>query len=132
MKYFVYLRMSAVITLLVSAVCILLTTYQWRTYDKINRLEVFWVSEALLVILMSHSILSIALYNYYPNKSIPKSYLIIYRIAEVGCWLCVVLLLGSAVIIFFSETDGKSSIKDSYLTVILCLLFIVLLLVQII
>lgn len=105
----------------------------WDRYVQSEELLILLGSEILFAILMSHGVLSLAkYYQYYPDKEIPKTSAIFYRIAEIGCWLCLFfILIANAGIIFFSVASYQAAIRQNYPTLIFSFILFSLFLVQI-
>jgi len=96
-----------------------------------DHLASFIGAELLFAIMISHNILSLTIYGKcYPDQEIPKVVSVLYRISEVGCWLCLLIILGGLILVLF-DSDQKFTIGIYTITSIGFIL-IVLFVIQII
>lgn len=131
MKKFLYLRIMAITSAVLLAVFMVGMLLSWHNYSKRGELLSFFGSEAIFGILLCHCILSIVIYHkYYPANEIPRIVILFYRLAEVGCWLCLLILLGATIALTFSEDDFITSVKENYRAIIVGIIFLVVFIVQ--
>ena len=99
------------------------------THEIINLI----ITEALFAIMMSHNILSITIYiRWYPNQQIPKAASTLYRISEVGCWICLLILLAGLLLYISMPDENRQMTTGIYIVLISCFTLIASFVIQII
>jgi L-asparagine transporter-like permease len=132
MKKFLYLRMVAITNCVILALFMVVLLANWREYADGNKLYEFFITGLILTLLALHTGFILFLYyKYYPSSEIPASVTICFRIADTICWICVVLLFLTLIVLLFFDTGNQAYHTRGYYTVlIMSVLLSLLIMVQ--
>jgi len=131
MKNFLYLRILAITTCLILVACMIMILTNWKQYLHGGTLNVLIINETILSLMAAHSVIILFIYyRYFPDKEIPKSMHVCYKVSRVVGWICVVFLLVAMVTVLVFSGEDLETEPEGYLTIYLCTTLSTLMMVQ--
>lgn len=112
MRKFLLLRILSIITSVLLILCLIFYNIGFFDNPDNERLLSFLLTNLFLLILLNHSVLaSISRSRYYPDKYIPRRFLVYHGISAVICWISVATVVFSMIAGFF----GSEKEKEDYI-----------------